>query len=577
MNINRCSKLLRSFTIIVMLTVVAVASNATEQVADVIYTGGDIVTMNPNQRSAEAVAIKGGRIVAVGTQKEVMTFRSASTEVIDLDRSTLLPGFIDAHGHFGAVGLLARSANIAARPDGNTTDISSLLDNLREHLDNPVTAELGWILGMNYDDSQLVGKVHPTALDLDKVSTDLPIMILHQSGHLGVVNTKGLELLGYDESTVDPAGGLIRRVAGSLQPNGVLEESALFGPLVKIATPKTAAGLLGMMKGGQDAYVKAGFTTAQEGRATPGGLRGLQAAAATKLLNIDVVAYPDPTLFAEGPQFEEAMSNVSRGYSDHYRIGGLKLSLDGSPQGKTAWLKQPYHVPPEGHGASYVGYPALKPGVIDRYVQQAFKNKWQVLIHTNGDAASDQFITSLSKALEEHPNKDLRPVAIHAQVIREDQLDAMNSLGAIPSFMSVHTFYWGDWHRDSVLGEKRALRISPAKSALDRGMIYTSHNDAPVTLPNALMILSSQVNRTTRSGKILGKEQRVSVLEALKSITINAAYQYFEENIKGSIEPGKLADMVILDKNPLKIDSKDLTSIRILETIKEGKSIYRSN
>jgi len=163
---------------------------------------------------------------------------------------------------------------------------------------------------------------------------------------------------------------------------------------------------------------------------------------------------------------------------------------------------------------------------------------------------------------------------IHAQTVREDQLDEMKELGIIPSFFGMHTYYWGDWHRDSVLGPERAARISPAASALKRGMVYTQHHDAPVALPSSMMIISSQVNRTTRSGKVLGPEQRVSVMDALKSTTINAAYQHFEEKTKGSLEPGKLADFVVLDKNPLKVDPMAIKDIQIVETIKEGVSIY---
>jgi predicted amidohydrolase YtcJ len=163
---------------------------------------------------------------------------------------------------------------------------------------------------------------------------------------------------------------------------------------------------------------------------------------------------------------------------------------------------------------------------------------------------------------------------IHAQTVREDQLDAMKELGIIPSFFGMHTYYWGDWHRDSVLGPERAARISPAASALKRDMVYTQHHDAPVALPNSIMILAAQVNRTTRSDQILGPDQRVSVMDALKSITINAAYQHFEESRKGSLEPGKVADFVILDKNPLEVEPMSLKDIRVIETIKEGKSIY---
>jgi predicted amidohydrolase YtcJ len=180
---------------------------------------------------------------------------------------------------------------------------------------------------------------------------------------------------------------------------------------------------------------------------------------------------------------------------------------------------------------------------------------------------------AIRTATEKHGKAYRRPVMIHAQTVREDQLDEMKELGIITSFFGMHTYYWGDWHRDSVLGPERAARISPAASSLKRSMIYTQHHDAPVALPSSMMVLASQVNKA-RSGQVLGPEQRVSIMDALKSITINAAYQYFEENVKGSLEPGKLADFVILDKNPLEVEPMAIKDIQVVKTIKEGKSIY---
>ena len=197
-----------------------------------------------------------------------------------------------------------------------------------------------------------------------------------------------------------------------------------------------------------------------------------------------------------------------------------------------------------------------------------------MLVHCNGDAASDQLIRAVRAATEKHGPSDRRTIMIHAQTVREDQLDAMKELGITPSFFAMHTFYWGDWHRESVLGPERAARISPAASALKRGMRFNQHHDAPVALPSSIIILHSQVNRVTRSGKILGPEQRVSVMDALKSITIHAAWTHFEEANKGSLETGKLADLVILDKNPLKIEPMALKDLKVLETIKEGKTVY---
>jgi hypothetical protein len=288
-------------------------------------------------------------------------------------------------------------------------------------------------------------------------------------------------------------------------------------------------------------------------------------------LKIDIVAYPDIQSAAHVIQ----PPLLSLTYSNHFRIGGAKLSLDGSPQGKTAWLTKPYLVPPTGKDRNYVGYPAMTDDQANAFVDEAFKNGWQVLAHCNGDAAADQFIQAVRIATEKYGPHDRRPVMIHAQIVREDQLDAMKALGIIPSFFGMHTYYWGDWHRDSVLGPDRADRISPAASALERGMIFTEHHDAPVAMPSSIMILHSQVNRTTRSGLVLGPEQRVSAIDAIKSITINAAYQHFEDRTKGSLEPGKLADLVILDRNPLSVDPMTIKDIRVIETIKEGETIYK--
>jgi len=205
----------------------------------------------------------------------------------------------------------------------------------------------------------------------------------------------------------------------------------------------------------------------------------------------------------------------------------------------------------------------------------AYAQGWQVINHANGDAAIDQLIRAARAATETHGLADRRTVGIHSQTIREDQLDDYQALGIIPSLFGMHTFYWGDYHRDSVLGPERAARISPAKSAIDRGMIFTQHHDAPVALPSSISILATQANRTTRSGQVLGPDQRVTPLEALKSITIYAAYQYFEEGSKGSIEPGKLADLVILSDDPLSVGPEALWDLEVMETIKEGETVFK--
>ncbi len=549
------------------------ADRAPEESADTAETiyVGDIVTVNDAQPSAEAVAVKDGRILAVGSEDEVMEHRGTTTEVVELGSFTMLPGFVDAHGHLKNVGFQALSADLLPPPDSDVDTIERLQEKLRAWGESEASQRLGWIIGFGYDDSQLAEGRHPTRDDLDAVSTDRPIFIIHQSGHLYSVNSKLLEMAGITAETEDPAGGVIRRRAGSREPDGVLEETAVFAVL-PVFPDFGEEGARHMTRMGIDAYTRFGFTTATEGRAFPSDLEIYASMADAGELGIDVIAFPDYWAAGEGLADNPWMGREYRG---RFRIGGIKGNLDGSPQGKTAWLTHPYFVPPPGQDADYVGYPMLEEEKALAMFDDAYARGWQVINHANGDAAIDQLIRAARAATEKHGPADRRTVGIHSQTIRADQLDAYAELGIIPSFFGMHTFYWGDWHRESVLGPERAAFISPAKAALDRGLVYTQHHDAPVALPSSIMILATQVNRVTRSGQVLGPDQRVSPMDAIRSTTINAAYQYFEEDRKGSIEPGKLADFVILDANPLEVQPEALFDLEVVETIKEGQTVYR--
>jgi predicted amidohydrolase YtcJ len=562
-------------TVVVGLTIGACAPTETvsEETADTIYHGGDIVTVDDTRPSAEAVAVKYGRILAVGTAEEVMKTRGDATRVVDLEGAALLPGFIDAHGHLKNVGFQALAADLLPPPDSDVDSIAVLQEKLRAWGEGELSQKFGWIVGFGYDDSQLAEQRHPTRDDLDAVSSERPVFIIHQSGHLYVANSKLLELAGVTAETEDPPGGVIRRRSGSQEPDGVLEETALM-PILKVFPSVGDAGQHRMVEEGIALYTRFGFTTATEGRAFPADLDLFAKMAEAGELAIDVVAFPDYWLSREAL---EGNPWLSRDYQAHYRIGGVKGNLDGSPQGKTAWLSKPYHVPPEGQDADYAGYPMLEEDQAMAMFDEAHAKGWQIINHANGDAAMDQMIRAARAATEKYGPADRRTVGIHSQTIREDQLDAYKELGIIPSFFGMHTFYWGDWHRESVLGPERAAFISPAKAALDRGIVYTQHHDAPVALPNSIAILATQVNRTTRSGSVLGPDQRVSAMDAIRSITVNAAYQYFEDKHKGSIEPGKLADLVILDANPLAVAPEELWDLEVVETIKEGETVYRKD
>ena len=535
----------------------------------VVYSGGDIITMQGDlPEYAEAIVVKDGKIEFVGASADAMEAAGKGHQMINLEGKTMLPGFIDAHGHVFNSGMMEVAAPLLPAPDGDCNSISKLIENMNVWKDNNpnVIEKHNVILGMGYDDSQLEEQRHPTADDLDKISTEIPVLAVHQSNHLASMNHKALEIVGYIKGVKDPKGGVIRRVPGTDEPNGVLEEMAFFLPLLKLMGQVDSTSNIALAKAGMNSYVKFGYTTAQEGRATLDACEIWKILGKSGELKIDVTAYPDLQIEMDYMLNE----GTQKTYTNHYRTAGIKLSLDGSPQGKTAWLTEPYTSGPKGN----VGYPAIAEDTeVQRLVDSAFVHNWQILAHCNGDAAGDQYLNALSNAAEKYGSEGRRDVMIHAQTARFDQLDRMKELGVIPSFFGMHTYYWGDIHVKN-FGLERAYRISPAATAKKKGLIFTQHHDSPIVYPNSIMILHAVVNRTSRSGQIIGPDERISPYDALKSITSWAAYQCFEEDLKGDLSVGKLADFVILDKNPLKVDPMTLKDIVVMETIKEGNSIF---
>lgn len=542
-------------------------------IASHIYINGNIITLDDSHGTVRALAIAEGKILAVGSEDDILEHRGERTRLINLEGKTLLPGFVDAHSHLSGVAIQAISANLLPAPDGPVNNIAALQQTLRDHIaSSPVVAEHGVVIGFNYDDSQLEELRHPTRHDLDAVSAEIPIIALHQSGHLGAYNTRALELSGIGPDTPNPAGGIIERESDGKTPSGVLQENAHFSAIYPLIPNFTAAQYTQALKAGIAIYAANGFTTVQDGKTDPKTLNTFAALSSLGIFDLDVVAYADLAVGNQDPLLRGPL--LSPSYRDRFRIGGVKLTLDGSPQGKTAWFTQPYLQPPSGQADSYAGYPAFTKAETTKWITLAYQNDWQLLVHTNGDAAIDQFLNVATTVAETYPNDDRRTVMIHGQFLRQDQMAKIAALNIFPALFPMHTFYWGDWHRDSVAGLERAENISPTGWMIEQGIKFSIHSDAPVTFPSSMRILHSAVNRTTRSGAVLGKQHQLTALHALKAMTIWPAFQHFEDQTKGSLVAGKLADLVILDKNPLTEDGMDLLSIRVLETIKEGRTVY---
>jgi predicted amidohydrolase YtcJ len=485
----------------------------------------------------------------------------------------MLPGFVDAHGHVMMGGLQALSANLLAPPDGEVRDIASLQQAVRQWMaaNAAAVSKVNLIVGFGYDNATLAEQRHPTRDELDRISRDVPILLVHQSGHIIAVNSKAIEVAGITADTPDPQGGVIVRRPGSREPNGVFEELAAFPVVMKLLGQVGPEGFKAFARAGAELWARYGYTTADEGRSVPATARLLRQLADEGGLRIDVATYPD--VLADRQFIEQ---NVSATYTNRFRVAGAKLTIDGSPQGFTAWRDRPYYAPVGDYPKGYAGYAAATPEQVLDATDWAYARGIQLLTHSNGERASDLLISALTIAeMKNGPGKDRRPVLIHGQFLREDQVDAYKRLGVLPSLFPMHTFYWGDWHTTKTVGPVLGQNISPTGWVRKRGMIFTTHHDAPVAFPDSMRVLDATVTRVARgSGKVIGPDQRVDVITALKAMTIWPAWQHYEEKAKGSIEVGKLADFVILSRDPTKGDPNTIDRITVTETVKEGVTVF---
>lgn len=565
---------------------------------DKIFYNGTFITMNRDEVKTEAVFVKNGTVEAVGTLG-MLKDRSPEAALIDLEGRTVLPGFVDGHSHITAVASNMQLANLRPSPSGTCDSMDELVRILKQFMEERKAAgtlsDDDWVMGMGYDNSTFAEGRHPGTKELDLVSTSNPVAAIHVSGHLCAVNTKGMELLGYSGTDIKvPAGGIVEQ-------EGVLKENAFLAPeKQKIMISALKRDMAEMIGQASDYYASYGITTVQDARAGEGDYLNLMRAGEKGFLKNDVVLYLPQQAAEKYLPKQEPWKNT---YKNRVRPAGMKMFLDGSPQGKTAWLTKPYYKVPDGQPEDYCGGPVLDDETVTDAFETCIRNHWQVNVHANGDAAIDQMIrcyeTAENRVREENKTEsvnsagsgggrtcteknvpdtgeDLRPVIIHCQTARHDQIERMGADKIRASFFDDHVYYWGDYHYESVLGPERAENISPLSWALACGVPFTLHQDSPVVPPDILLSVHNAVNRRTKKGRLLGADHRISVMEALEAVTVNGAAQIFEEKKKGRIAPGMTADFVVLDKNPLEVPAEKIREIRVLETIKAGETIYRA-
>lgn len=523
-----------------------------------LYYNGNIITM-AGDRTCEAILVENGVITALGSNEEMLSIKEPDAEMVNLNYRTMLPAFIDPHSHFSSV-----ASSMDKVPLSDCNSMEEIVEKLRAFKTKHGLDDQAFLVGFGYDHNNLPNLEHPTADILDRASETNPILIAHASGHMGVANHAMLKKIGLDDNSPDPQGGLLGRNAdGKL--NGYLEENAFITVATNMPAP-SAETMAHQFQLAQEYYASYGIATVQDGMVNPQLEQSLKALGKSGTCALDIIGYMN---VATGL---DCLPEHPKEYEGRYRAGGMKMFLDGSPQGRTAWMSEPYL----GEDPDYCGYPIFTDEQVEGFIRIAISHNLQLLTHCNGDAAAEQLIRCYGKVKAElGSTADLRPVMIHAQTVRKDQLDRMADLGMMPSFFVVHTYYWGDVHMRN-FGPKRAKAISPARWAIEDGLKYTFHQDSPVVPPDMLLTLWAAVNRQSKGGNDIGREEQgVSVMDALRGITINAAYQYFEEDRKGSLEVGKLADLVILDKDPRAVEPMELRDLVVLETIKEGRTIYK--
>ena len=545
-----------------------------DRAADTIYTGGDIVTVNDSLPAAEAIAVKDGRILAVGARKEIEgSYRGKATSVVDLAGKALLPAFIDPHSHYFSSLSVANQVNVCAPPAGPARDIPGIVAEIKKFRDEHRNPKGDLIQAYGYDENNMPNGVGLTAADLDVDFPDDPVIVQHVSMHGAVLNSAAMKLYGVSAATKTPPGGIILRKPGTHQPSGLLMETAFLPIFSKLPRPNRQQEIE-WSRAGQMLYAAAGLCTAQEGATHAPELAVIQRAAAAGVHIVDVIAYPFVTDF-DSVLAKNPIDTWGR-YINGVKLGGAKITLDGSPQGKTAFFTTPYLTGGPGGEKNWKGEPTFPEDYVKAFFKKVYDLGLPLNAHANGDAAIDLLLRAHEYAARGDMSKNRHLTVIHSQFVRPDQLDKFVTYKITPSLYTEHTFYFGDTH---ILnrGRAQAFYISPMRDAIDKGLRPTNHTDFVVAPLDQMLVMWTAVNRVSRGGVAMGPDQRITPLEALKAITINAADQYQEQAAKGSLEAGKNADFVILDKNPLTVDPMAIKDIKVIETIKGGKSIYKAS
>jgi len=536
-----------------------------------MYYGGDIITMEGDSASyAESIVVRNGKIVFVGSKDKAMKAAGAGHKMVDLKGQTLIPAFIDGHSHYIQSLSVANKANLYPPPNGPGSSPDAIVAALKAFAAGKKIPRGEIIQAYGYDENTMPKGNQLNRNHLDAAFPDNPVIVGHVSMHGAVLNSVALKQFGYSADYKTPPGGVVVRKPGTNEPYGLIMETAYLPVFSKLPKP-SIADEDEATRAGQMMYAAAGITLAHEGATHLTDLQTIKRATDSGANIIDVVAFPFMTDL-EGILKEFPLDTWGK-YNKGMKIGGVKITADGSPQGKTAFFSTAYLTGGPSGEKKWLGEPTMPQAELNALEKKVYDWGVALLNHTNGDSTIGMFLKAIELARGGDYSKPWNVTTTHTQFVRKDQLAKFPLLKIRPSFYTEHTFYFSDAHRKN-RGEKQAAYLSPMRDAIDLGLQPTNHTDFYVAPLDQMFMMWTAVNRPTRSGQTLGADQRITPYEALKSQTLWAAAQYDEQDRRGSLRVGKIADLVILDKNPLKVEPQTIKDLKVMETIKEGKSIF---
>ncbi len=537
-----------------------------------VYFGGDIITMEGDSAQyAEALAVKDGKILFAGSKMEAMKAAGDGHLMVDLKGQTLMPAFIDAHGHYIQSLSVATQVNLYPPPNGPGSSPDAIVAALKDFAQKNNIPKGKLIQAYGYDENMMPKGNLLSRDHLDAAFKDNPVIVGHVSMHGGVLNSKALDIYGITDKTETAPGGIIVRKPGTNEPYGLIMETSYLPVFAKLPKPSIAEEDEAT-RAGQMLYAESGITLAHEGATHLSDLQTMKRATDSGANIIDVVAFPFMTDL-DGIIKEFPLETWAK-YNKRMKIGGVKITADGSPQGKTAFFSTPYLTGGLNGEKKWLGEPTMPQEELNALIKKVYGWGVPMLVHTNGDSTIGMFLKAIELARGGDYTKPWNVTTIHTQFVRRDQLEKFPTMKIRPSFYTEHTFYFSDAHRKN-RGEKQAAYLSPMRDAIDLGLHPTNHTDFYVAPLDQMFMMWTAVNRPTRAGGVLGSNQRITPYEALKCQTIWAAGQYDEQDRRGTLKAGKIADLVVLDQNPLKVDPIKIKDIKVMETIKEGKTIYK--